>query len=334
MGHMVTLKPITEFADELKTILQERLLHSDALHLEQEERLVAMFQLRLTNLKIIECEIMLKDMEHSRAFHNRLLPASDFQAKILSKAYWPEAEHSEFEVPTTMKDLHTQFETKYQYVKPARKLEWHPSWGRVEVELELEDRSFKEEVTAAQAAIIYQFGDSTDTNNMEEDQPTRSIDQLAEALSMDEDLVRSSLAFWVSKLILQEQPPSSSIYRVIESLSMLTSSTSSTTTPAEIQAAQAAATAAAVATEPAPVELKTGLDEMNEKKDLLQTFVHNMLTNQGEMPTARMLMMLRFVIPGGFPYEESEFVEFLNGLASEGVVVNAGGMWQAGASGA
>jgi len=336
---MVTLKNSDEFAEELKALLQERLLQTDALNFEQEERLVTMFQLRFTDLKIPECEIMLKDMQDSRTTHTALRIPPDFQAKILSRVYWPEPDAATFSIPYRLDFTTKLFDTAYALLCPARTLQWHHSWARVTVELELEDRVSTEEVTSAQAAVIYQFRDNTDDNAMQEDTPiTRTIDQLAISLNMDKDLVHRTLHFWTQKIILQAHPPNSTTYRVIESLSSLatTAPTSSTSHSQSQSQAQAIAIAAAAApsppAQPLP-ELKTGLDEILEQKDLYTNFIKSMLTNQGDMPAARMHMMLRMIMPNGFPYEEAEFVEFLEELGREGVVEKAGGLWQVGKGG-
>jgi len=333
---MVTLKNSDEFAEELKALLQERLLQTDALNFEQEERLVTMFQLRFTDLKIPECEIMLKDMQDSRTTHTALHIPPDFQAKILSRVYWPEPDAATFDMPYKLDFTTKLFDTAYSRLCPARTLHWHHSWARVTVELELEDRTFIEEVTSAQAAVIYQFQENTtdeDDHAMQEDTPiTLSIDQLATNLNMDKDLVHRSLHFWTQKLILQAYPPNSTTYRVIESLSLLntTLSESQPQSPTQSQVAAAAAAAPSPPAQAQPEELKTGLDELLEQRDLYTNFIKSMLTNQGDMPAARMHMMLRMIMPNGFPYEEGEFVEFLEVLNKKGVVEKAGGMWAIG----
>jgi len=333
MGHMVTLKEKEAFAEELKTIMQERLLRTDALNFDQEERLVAMFLLRFSDLNIAQCEIMLKDMQESRMIHNRPSQARQLQAKVLSRAYWPEPDSATFRLPPVMDALTEEFKEEYGRLKYARTLVWHPAWGKTNIELELSDRVFREEVTAAQAAVIHEFAESDDPDAMQDSEaPTRTLAQLATNLAMDDDLLRSSLAFWLSKLILQEYPPASSTYRVLESLSLLTSSTSSsdptTSTAAAVSAAVTAAAAAAIAVAPAPEpQLKTALDEMNENKEFLFGFVRNMLTNHGEMPASKMYMFATAFLQESFAYEEEDFVEFLKGLEREGLVASAGGMW-------
>jgi len=49
-----------------------------------------------------------------------------------------------------------------------------------------------------------------------------------------------------------------------------------------------------------------------------------MLTNQGNMPPARVLMMLKMVVPGGFPYGVEEVKTLLEELVEEGKVGGVG----------
>jgi anaphase-promoting complex subunit 2 len=50
-----------------------------------------------------------------------------------------------------------------------------------------------------------------------------------------------------------------------------------------------------------------------------------MLTAQGNMPVSRILMMMRMMVAGGFPFGEEEVKSLLAGLEGEGKVVGYGG---------
>jgi hypothetical protein len=325
MGHMITLKNQGVFAEELRTILQERLLQTDAEHFDREERLVAMFQLRFSDVSIVQCEIMLRDIRESRRIHRdrsaritRIL-----QAKILSRSIWPEPEEISFTVPAAMQTQTDQFSEYYAVIKPARSLKWQLSRCKVVIELNFDDRTFKEEVTAAQAAVINEFADD---NTMQEDRATRTFAQLRAALVMDNTLLRPCLSFWVSKRVLFEHAPALSSYSVIESLDALAGVM--LPNQADRNAQEAAMEAAQAAQEEPEEELLTALEQMNADKDYLCGPIDNMLRNQGTMPTTSMYMFMKMVTPDGFPYEEEDFLEFLKGLEKEGLVTSAGGMWQ------
>lgn len=328
MGHMVTIKDKDAFIEELRSILGERLLKSDALKFDKEERLLAMFKTRFDDLPIRECEIMIKDMQESLTWHRyingklaRIDPqAPDLEVKVISHTYWPTLKTDPLTLPPAMQALEDRYEKEFQEIKYLRKLGWLNFQGHVTVQLEFEDRTISEEVTTLQAAVIYQF--ETDDGA----EASKSVDELQTALGLEEhDLLRAALTFWVGKLVLRESPDAEDTYTVIESLI----DPSATTTENQQTAAAAAAAAATAAQEAATTveETKTSADLFAENAELYTNFVVNMLTNQGHMPASRMMMMLKMLIPGGFPYEEVEFVEFLEGLASAGRVEKAGGLW-------
>jgi anaphase-promoting complex subunit 2 len=325
MGHMITLKEQEVFAEELRTILQDRLLQTDAEHFLQEERLVMMFKLRFSDLSIVQCEIMLKDMQDSRKIHKEVsIRIRDLQAKILSRSIWPDPEDQDFNVPTSMQDQTNRFSEYYGRIKPARKLKWQLSRGRVDIELNFEDRTFREEVTAAQAAVINEFADNDHSDTMQQDRSTRTCAQLQSSLGMDDTVLRSCLSFWVSKRILLEHAPPFSSYSVIESLESLADAM----LPNQANAQDAAVEAAQAAQEEPEEELLTALEQMNADKDMIYGPIRNMLSTQGAMATTNMFMFMKMVSPDGFPYEEEDFEEFMRGLEEEGLVAGAGGMWQ------
>ena len=58
-----------------------------------------------------------------------------------------------------------------------------------------------------------------------------------------------------------------------------------------------------------------------------------MLTNQGAMPLPRIVMMLKFAVPGGFPFSNEELKEYLGRKVQEGEVELAGGVYKRGKRG-
>jgi anaphase-promoting complex subunit 2 len=66
-----------------------------------------------------------------------------------------------------------------------------------------------------------------------------------------------------------------------------------------------------------------------EKMNLHWQFIVGMLTNQGPMPLQNIVMMLKIVVPGGFPFSNEELREFLGGMVSRGKLeVVSGGSYK------
>ena len=69
-------------------------------------------------------------------------------------------------------------------------------------------------------------------------------------------------------------------------------------------------------------------DTAREKMEVFWQFVLGMLTNQGPMPLARIVMMLKVVVPGGFPFGNEELKQYLEGRVKEGKLEIAGGNYR------
>ena len=237
----------------------------------------------------------------------------DFHTKILSRLFWPALHSETFSIPTEMAALQSRYATGFETLKQSRKLTWLPALGQVTVKLDLEDREIVEEVQTWQASVIYAFQDPDDSADPTSP-ATRTVQKLVEHLSMGESLVRNALTFWVGKLVLAET--ASSTYTVLETLSSSTLNPSGRTAQAAIVAA-AAADATAATTSSA---VRSEEDLAMEKMGVFWQFIMGMLTNQGPMPLQRIVMMLKFAVPGGFPFGNEELKEFLGRMVLEGKV--------------
>ena len=134
--------------------------------------------------------------------------------------------------------------------------------------------------------------------------------QLVETLEMDEALVRNAVGFWVGRSVLRETHPDT--FAVMERLGADGADADEVAAAAK-EAAEAQALASASAS-----AVVSQTDLLMQNKELYRQFVLGMLTNQGNMPVQRILMMLKMAVPGGFAYG----VEELKGLL--GVLVQVG----------
>lgn len=250
-------------------------------------------------------------------------PAPEFHSKILSRLFWPALNSETFSIPPEMAALQSRYSSGFETLKQTRKLTWLPALGQVSVKLDLADREVAEEVQTWQASVIYAFQDppNPDRPSSPSSPATRTVQQLTDALSMDESLVRTALTFWVGKLVLAESAPST--YTVLETLSSSALNPSGTTAQAAVAAAAAADASGASAA------VRSEEDVAMEKMGVFWQFIVGMLTNQGPMPLQRIIMMLKFAVPGGFPFGNEELKEFLKRMVMEGKVeVVSGGNYK------
>lgn len=338
IGSLTTLFETKDvFVRELQSTLAERLLKNKP-DFNQEVGVLEHLKIRFGDSVLQGCEVMLRDVLDSRKVDtvvrrdqgmqdekDRVLREDGVQlhAKILSRLFWPSMPEQSFNVPPVVQEQQRSYEKGFEALKQSRKLTWLNTIGQVEVELELEDRFFHDEVLPWQAAVIYAFqeADGKEEESHTQTSPvSKTVTDLAEQLAMSATLVRSACMYWVSKRILVET--SANTFRVLETLpsgsdTLMHESESATTRQnADVDAAAAAALAAKEADEA----------ERRQKMAMYHQFVVSMLTNQGAMPLARIAMMLGIVVPGGFPFGNEELKEFLAGMVREGTleVGNAG----------
>ncbi|CAG8051885.1 unnamed protein product [Penicillium olsonii] len=314
------------FVKEMQTLLADRLIQNRRDYL-RETAVLELLKIRFGDSALQACEVMLKDLTDSRRLDHGVrndqkmwgdLEASptELHAKILSRFFWPEFQDQEFKVPDEITNLQKTYSKCFEKRKNSRKLMWHNALGQVTVELEFENHSFSGEVTTWQATIIYAFQDSTP------DSPAkRSISELADQFEMSVPLVRSACLFWVSKRALHEVTRDT--FEVVEVLEHEHEHAPDSDSDSEAGEADAAAAAEAAA---AAAAKETAEAAAMEKMNVHWQFIVGMLTNQGPMPLARIIMMLKIAVPGGFPFSDEELREFLGGMVTKGKleIVNGG----------
>lgn len=271
------------------------------------------------------CEVMLRDILDSRrldlAIRNEQRPPTPspgsppqiLTSKILSHLFWPPLHTESFTLPAPIAALQATYGTTFSALKPSRKLTWLPSLGQVTVHLDLADRVIREEVPPWHATVIYAFS----SRSASPSPTTKTVQQLTTQLAMSDLLVRHALTFWVSKLVLAHAPAPDT-YHVLETLTSETLAPTSTTNIT----AQAAAASEAVSSVAA---VRSEEEMQSEKMEVFWQFVQGMLTNQGAMRLERIVMMLKMVVPGGFPFGNEEMREFLGGKVEEGRLEVGGG---------
>ncbi|KIW96051.1 uncharacterized protein Z519_03117 [Cladophialophora bantiana CBS 173.52] len=324
------------FVKELQSTLAERLLKNKA-DFNQEIGMLEHLKIRFGDSALQGCEVMLRDVLDSKKVDKVIRRDLETQqgkkgrpvrqrddsvqihAKILSRLFWPPMPEQSFNLPAVVTEQQRNYEQGFGALKQSRKLTWINTIGQVEVELELEDRSYRDEVLPWQATVIYAFQE--DTAGRAEQPIKKTVAELASDLAMSPTLVRSACIFWASRRILAETSPNT--FSVIERLPTGTHDDNDTLmsegglsanrpTDSGLAAAEAAALAAATR--------ETEEAERRQKMAMYHRFIVSMLTNQGAMPLARISMMLSIVVPGGFPFSNEELKEFLASMVKEDVL--------------
>jgi anaphase-promoting complex subunit 2 len=359
---LLTLWDRDDFINELKNILGDHLLRCQDAEYQKEIRLLELIKVRLGEDKLQACEVMLRDMLESKRINDTirttvesskrksqvprtpegrntkglrlrpqtsvptptLPPAPTLNAQILSSFFWPVLRDDDFQVPVEILTLQKEYESRFERIKGMRKLRWMNALGESRITLEFEDRTEQfEHLTPWQVSVVYAFqlqpgedsagGKGKGKGKTKSEGVTRNIEQLEELLGMDESLIRQAIAFWVGKSVLREISPST--YTVIENLTHNNVDEDAAAAAQELAEVQAAQTST----------VKSQADLLNEKKDVYMSFIIGMLTNQGNMGVGRILIMMRMMVQGGFPFAEEEVRGLLVEMEGKGKVVGLGG---------
>jgi len=317
------------FIKEFQSIIAERLLSQEPPFV-QEMAVLKLLKKRFGENALQNCDVMLKDIGDSlrvdaaitRIAKPGLTGPSDalflpnYHAKILSRLFWPTLPREHFLVPTPITEVQKQYASGFESLKSSRKLTWIDNIGTATVELELQDRQVKVDCKTYQAAVIYAFGDEDDQN--QNGNPVRkTVEDLEEQLQMDSDLIEESLSLWVEKNVLRGDGAGG--YVVWETLEE---------EPSRGPAAPASPTKAGPATPARKPGRAINAKELQQRQVYWQ-FVKSMLTNSAAvMPAAQIGMMLKMLIPDGFPWSDEQLLEFLGDKVDEGDLELVGGKYK------
>ncbi|KAF2717374.1 hypothetical protein K431DRAFT_288587 [Polychaeton citri CBS 116435] len=254
----------------------------------------------------------------------------EMNLQIVSSFFWPQMRTETFALPKQLSDRIAAFQSYFERVSAQRKLQLRPALGRVIIELELEDRTVREEnVTASRASVLDAFAENGTTfpsedGQSEDTQATRTPDDLCTRLDMHPDLVYDALAFWSSKRILYQ--PSENSYAVLERLELL-----DTIEDAGMAANDIGSPSATVVAGEADGAIISSSALFREQAPTFEIFILNMLKNGGPKEVGGMMgitSMLKMVLPI-FTYGEEEARVLLEEMEGKGSVRRNGEVWSA-----
>lgn len=76
---------------------------------------------------------------------------------ILSSQFWPSFKNESIELPEELKKVFDCYTKSYEAYKGNRTLFWRPCIGRVDIEIEVENKKLELTVSPIHAVIIYEF---------------------------------------------------------------------------------------------------------------------------------------------------------------------------------
>lgn len=358
------------FTKEFQNIIAERLL-SPQESFAKEVKVLNLLKKRFGESSLQSCEVMIRDVQDSGSFdaivehllrlHRQGALASapppvpggppnsvEYQAKILSRLYWPGLGPEHFLLPRPVADTQKLYDTFYEANKSGRKLAWLNHLGHAIVDLEFDDRTVEVDCKTYEATVIYAFQDEAAAAERLVRTPpvTRTVPQLYEMLQMDEDLIVAALEFWASKDVLMQDRREPEKYTVIEDLERAKVELERELAREEAERKKAAqdaesadaaaqapvpatASAAATSASAAPTRSKREARADDAQRTMYWQFIVGMLTNSAvSMPLAQIAMMMKMLIAEGFPWSNEELQEFLGEKVTDGELEVAGGKYR------
>ncbi|PIA17128.1 hypothetical protein COEREDRAFT_92181 [Coemansia reversa NRRL 1564] len=286
------------FVQEFETSLSKRLLACADYNTARELRQVEMMKLRFGGPAMERCEVMLKDISDSKRINQNVLDASRTQhaemplhATIVSRQFWAPVQSESFAMPPKMAAIRDRYAGVYESLKPARKLEWRDTLGKVTINIELEDRSFELSVRPSQAAVLFAF----------QDLPRLTLDELVLALECSEEFLLPRVRFWLGRGVLREI--SDGVFEIAETLGASNATNDSAIGNNSVGNSRHVGAAAQsdheYEGEDDDLESTTATaDARSEALRVHFNYIVGMLTNFGPLPLDRILSMLSMFLPG------------------------------------
>lgn len=352
------------FIKEFQNIIAERLLATQG-NFDQEIKVLNLLKKRFGDGALQNCDVMIKDIFDSRRvdavirkthlgqpvqpprqFGPPLTPPAyqqmghqldadeaklhlvPYQARILSRLYWPNIVQDTFLLPNPVVQQQQKYEQGYERLKTSRKLTWLDHLGQVSVELDLADRTVSVQCKTYEAAVIYAFQGPDTADDPDVPAVRRTTDELQETLRMDEELVFQATEFWVSKGILSHVSSEPDTYIVIER-----QETVQAARPPLHPAASAPAALEGDSPRKPPLQRPGTTGAMDakerERRAVYWQFIVGMLTNSSPtMPLFQIAMMMKMLIAEGFPWSNEELQDFLGEKIQSGELELAGGKYK------
>lgn len=347
------------FIKEFSSVVAGRLLGEPA-RFDQELRVLDLLKRRFGEAALQNCDVMIRDIEDSRRVDAAILKArspakvaetplrtpvgkkdvcktsdeEQYHARILSRLFWPGLEREHFLLPAPIVECQGWYEQGYEELKSKRKLTWLNQLGQARVELELEDRTVTVDCSTVEATVIHAF---QNTDHAAGSGPVkRTADELYNELQMDEDLIADALAFWAGKGVLRRV--AQGVYSVIETLSASNDGDAAASAPGQSGAGAAGGTTEGEGEGEDDDEGAGGTRKQEgpklsakevERRAMYWQYVKGMLTNSSaSMPLAQVAMMMKMLVPDGFPWSAEELQDFLGEKIAGGELEVVGGKYR------
>jgi anaphase-promoting complex subunit 2 len=323
--------------EEYINLLGNCLLQQNWANLDDFFTVLELFKLRFGEKNLIAAEIMLKDVQNSRRINNiiqsklesekktnktarKSRKSAEFAANsidsalILSKEYWPALPEAEATLPASISSVFDAYSAQFHALKAPRTLQFNPNLGKIELQLELQDRTMEIIVTPVQLAILQLFSEKSQ----------RNFSEIEEILGLDDEDLTKSLNFFQGKQILREisskisenSAETGKCYELMEVLA-----------PSELNSSLAEEFSG----DSGGNYMENHKISAAEERSNLENYVLSALNSFAALSATRIHNMLKLFHVAEFSYNcsnEGELAQILGEMEEKGLLAQTNGLWQ------
>ncbi|EDW55445.1 GM11953 [Drosophila sechellia] len=228
----------------------------------------------------------------------------DISSLIVSAQFWPSFNKESLQLPEEIENEFKKYTKAFEAYKGNRTLNWRTVTGRVNIEIEIGDRTMEMVVSPILAVIIYHFQNKNEW----------AIEDLSSITKVPASALRRRLSFWQTNGLISETTPG--IFTLLEKESEKSQYEDMSLAEADEEDLESAMASAS--------------DQREEELQVFWSYIVGMLTNLDSMPIDRIHQMLKLFAShsGGVEFTQDELKHFLQRKVREHKLIFSGGVYQ------
>ncbi|EDW57058.1 anaphase-promoting complex subunit 2 [Drosophila sechellia] len=300
------------FMTEYRNLMADRLLAQLDFNSEKEIRNLELLKIRFGESLLHSCEVMLKDVTDSKRINAHIHSDGDrtdnqlfdISSLIVSAQFWPSFNKESLQLPEEIENEFKKYTKAFEAYKGNRTLNWRTVTGRVNIEIEIGDRTMEMVVSPILAVIIYHFQNKNEW----------AIEDLSSITKVPASALRRRLSFWQNHGLISETTPG--IFTLLEKESEKSQYEDMSLAEADEEDLESAMASAS--------------DQREEELQVFWSYIVGMLTNLDSMPIDRIHQMLKLFAShsGGVEFTQDELKHFLQRKVREHKLIFSGGVYQ------
>uniref|UniRef100_A0A7S2SKH5 Anaphase-promoting complex subunit 2 n=1 Tax=Mucochytrium quahogii TaxID=96639 RepID=A0A7S2SKH5_9STRA len=305
------------FVNEYRMMLADKLLSSLDFDADREVRNLELLKLRFGESSMLNCEIMVKDIEDSKRINKSIkttlqnkrstsarvgsnaVEIDSIEVTIVSKQFWPTLHGEDIEPHPDIKKKMSAISHEYSVLKNPRQLVWKSNLGIVQLELEFDEGQKKTfTVNPMLASLVMHVAERESWN----------APDLAAAANISEATLKKRISYWINQGVIR----TSKEYGVVSYFAV-----------DKLSDDHKHQTSGGAQDEDATERAVSADAQLEAEMKVYESFVRGMLNNYESLPLDRIHNMLKmFVSTGEHKYDKNvqQLGAFLDKLVRDDVL--------------